>query len=235
MEYRELHPWGIQSVPPARAIQLQTELAKKIVLSPAPSKIRLIAGADISYERFSDLAYAGFVVLDASTLQIVATSSAEVRMDYPYIPGLLTFREAPALLAAWKQLKVEPDVVCFDGQGIAHPRRLGIASHLGLLIDRPSIGCGKSLLTGTFQELGDQRGDFAPLMHRGEKVGVALRTKARTQPVFVSVGHRMILEDAIAIVLSATRGYRIPEPTRQAHLFVNQLRREGTARLKGAA
>jgi deoxyribonuclease V len=223
MKYRELHPWNVT---PTEAVRIQNELKEKIILEPLPKKIRLVAGADISYERFSDWAYAGFVVLDAKTLKIVATASAEARMTFPYVPGLLTFREAGPLLQAWKKLTLEPDVVIFDGQGIAHPRRMGIASHMGLIIDRPTLGCGKSLLCGGFGELGEEKGSSSPLIYKGEQVGVALRTKSRTNPVFISPGHRADLQTSVPLVLGLTAGYRIPEPTRQAHLYVNQLRRE---------
>ncbi len=141
------------------------------------------------------------------------------------MPGLLSFREAPILLEAFAQLKQRPDVVLCDGQGIAHPRRLGIASHLGLWLKLPTIGCGKTRLTGHAKEPGPAPGDLAPLKDRGEVIGDVVRTKARTKPMYISAGHLIDLPSAVRLVLEACRGYRQPEPTRQAHLKVNEIRR----------
>lgn len=221
MEFRELHPW---KVTPQDAVRIQNELRLLKREDPHVDKVRWIAGADVSYNRFSDIFYAGFVVLDLETLEIVDEATAVRRTDMPYIPGLLTFREGPALLEAWKNLKTRPDAVIFDGQGIAHPRGMGIAAHLGLWLELPSIGCGKSLLVGRYESLGEKRGSVAPLIYREKKVGAALRTKDATQPVYVSVGHLIDLRSALAITLAATGRHRIPEPTRQAHLLVNRVR-----------
>jgi deoxyribonuclease V len=223
VEYRELHPWDLS---PQDALSIQKELRQKIRIQPLADKnVRLVAGADISYNRFSDIAHAAFVVLDLKTLKTVATGIATSRLSFPYIPGLLTFREGPALMEAWKNLRCSPDVVVFDGQGIAHPRGLGIAAHLGLLIDRPSIGCGKSLLCGHFENLAPEAGSLAPLIYKGQEVGVAYRTRSQVQPVFISPGHRIDLADSIDVIRRCISRYRIPEPTRQAHLLANELRR----------
>jgi deoxyribonuclease V len=141
------------------------------------------------------------------------------------VPGLLSFRESPSVLEAWARLKTEPDAVMFDGQGLAHPRRVGIASHVGLLIERPTLGCAKSVLVGKYEEPGAERGSWTPLVDKGETVGAALRTKDRVQPIFVSPGHLIDLEAAVALTLRCHGGYRQPEPTRRAHLLVNALRR----------
>lgn len=223
MDYRKLHPWDVD---PAHAIKLQRELSAQVRAEPLNREINYIAGADISFERFSDIVYAGFVVLEMKTLAVVARATVVTEARFPYIPGLLSFREAPPLLEAWQQLDVEPDVVMFDGQGIAHPRRLGIAAHMGLIIDRPAIGCAKTILVGRYSDLGEEAGSTAPLIDRGEPVGVALRTKRKVNPVFISIGHRIDLDSAIALTLRTVKGYRIPEPTRQAHLLMNELRRE---------
>ncbi|MFA5614064.1 MAG: endonuclease V, partial [Methanoculleus sp.] len=143
------------------------------------------------------------------------------------IPGLLTFREGPALVEAFSRLQSEPDVIFFDGQGIAHPRGLGIASHMGILLGRPTVGVAKSLLVGTVEEPGAARGSTSPMLHDGETIGMAVRTKDRTKPVYISVGHRIDLFRAVDLVLATARGYRLPEPTRQAHLFANVVRRAG--------
>lgn len=223
MDFKELHDWNVK---PGEAIAIQQKIRKQVRIESFTKKVRLIAGADISYNRYSPVSYAAFVVLDAKTLEVVAEATAESRMDFPYIPGLLSFREVPSLLEAWQKLEVTPDVIVFDGQGIAHPRRLGIASHMGVVLDRPSIGCGKTLLCGHYEDLGEKAGSTSPLIDRGEQVGEALRTKNRTNPVFVSPGHRMDIESATRIILGCLGGYRIPEPTRQAHLLANRFRRE---------
>lgn len=196
---------------------------------PFKKKIRTIAGADISFNKYSPTVYAAFVVLDAVTMHVIAESSAIVDVTFPYIPGLLSFREIPPLLEAWRKLSVEPDVLVCDGQGIAHPRGLGIASHMGLVVDKPTIGCAKSVLVGKFEDLDIEAGSTAPMMYKEKQVGVALRTKTKVNPVFVSPGNLMDFESAVQIMMSCVRGYRIPEPTRQAHLLVNRIRQEAMA------
>jgi deoxyribonuclease V len=156
----------------------------------------------------------------------VERQGAVTETHFPYRPGLLSFREAPALLEAFAKVGSEPDAMMLDGQGIAHPRRLGLASHMGLWLQRPCLGCAKSCLTGKYKELGRAAGSVAPLTDRGEVIGSVVRTKDNVQTVFVSAGHRIDLAGAVRLVLTACKGYRIPEPTRQAHLFVNELRRE---------
>lgn len=226
MNYRTLHDWQVH---PSQAILIQDQLRTQLRFEPLRRPVKLIAGADISFNRFSDTVFAAFIVLDAQTMKPVAQASAVAEVHFPYIPGLLSFREIPALLAAWSKLRVRPDVVIFDGQGTAHPRRVGIAAHMGLLIDLPSIGCGKTKLIGEFSPLSQEAGAISPLIHRGEKIGAAFRTKAKTNPVFISPGHRITLEDSLKIVRNCVRGYRIPEPTRLAHILVNQLRVEANS------
>ncbi|MEW6730727.1 MAG: deoxyribonuclease V [Acidobacteriota bacterium] len=223
MDYKKLHAWDVN---PTTAIELQQQLRRQVQEEKLTQEVRLVAGADISFEKYSNIVYAAFVVLDINTVTVVAHASVVTEAQFPYIPGLLSFREAPPLLAAWEKLTVEPDVVMFDGQGIAHPRRLGVASHMGLFLDKPSIGCAKTILVGRYKDLAEEAGSTAALIDRGEKIGVALRTKRKVNPVYISVGHRIELEDAIALTMRTVKGYRIPEPTRQAHLLVNQLRRE---------
>jgi deoxyribonuclease V len=151
-------------------------------------------------------------------LDRIDVSTAEREVEFPYVPGLLAFREAPAVLQAWSRLRSDPDLIIFDGHGMAHPRRMGIACHLGLVLDRPSIGCAKSRLCGQHEEPGAAAGDWAPLTDGDEWIGAAVRTRTGKQPVFVSVGHRVSLATAISLTLTCCRGYRLPEPTRQAHL-----------------
>lgn len=222
MHIHALHRWDLD---PAAAVALQRELAGRVDVRMPVIHCELIAGADVSYNRFSNVFWAGVVVLRLSDLTVVETQVARKESPFPYIPGLLSFREAPVLLEAFAKVVHEPDVIMFDGQGIAHPRRLGIASHIGLWLDRPSIGCAKSLLTGKFRDLGPQAGSVAPLLDHDEVIGQAVRTKDRVQPVYISAGHKIDLPSAVRLVLASCRGYRLPEPTRQAHLHVNALRR----------
>jgi deoxyribonuclease V len=227
VEYRRLHPWNLS---PSQALALQNSLREQIRIEPLDvRKVRLIAGADISYNRFSDIAHAAFVVLDIKTLKTVATGIATGRLSFPYVPGLLTFREGEPLLEAWKNLRVAPDVVVFDGQGIAHPRGLGIAAHMGLLIDRPSLGCGKSVLCGHYENLDPQAGSTALLMYKGKEIGAAYRTKTDVQPVYISPGYKIDLKSSLELIAQCVSKYRIPEPTRQAHILANELRRAESA------
>jgi deoxyribonuclease V len=223
MQYRELHPWHV-SVTDARRIQQR--LRRHIEVSTYVHEMRYIAGADIAVTPATSTIYAGVVVLDYVTLAVVERKSIVSTTGFPYIPGLLSFREAPALLQVFAQLDTTPDVVVLDGQGIAHPRGLGIASHMGLLLDVPAIGCAKSRLTGRYEEPLPSRGAHTPLYgSKGEVLGAVLRTKDHTKPVFVSVGHKMELSQALDILLHCHRGYRIPEPTRLADQYVGAIRR----------
>jgi deoxyribonuclease V len=215
------------SLSPSEAIALQRELAGRVVPHPTPGFApRLAAGADLSMDRGSDRAWAAVVVVDLETMETVDEAAVETRLDFPYIPGLLSFRELPAIAAAWKRLRRRPDVLLFDGAGYAHPRRFGIACHGGVALGVPSIGCAKSILVGEHGPLGRERGSTAPLVHRGETVGAAVRTRDGVSPVFVSIGHLVDLDVAVATVLRAGAGFREPETTRRAHRLVNALRRE---------
>ena len=220
--YEQLHDWDLT---PTQAIALQKELREQVRIEPLARPVETIAGADISFNKFSETVYAGIVVLRLPSLEVVEEAGVTSTARFPYIPGLLSFREIPALLEAWQQLRVEPDAIMCDGQGLAHPRRMGIACHIGLLTQRPSFGCAKSVLVGKFEEPPIERGNWTPMLHRGETVGVALRTKNKVQPVYISPGHLLSQEDAIRLTLACDGGYRVPEPTRRAHNFVNTLRR----------
>jgi len=223
MEIRETHPFDLT---PAEAIRLQERLRAQSHLSGDIHDVSLVAGADASYTKGSDVIHAVVVVLRYPDLTVVERVSVSVVTGFPYIPGLLAFREGPALVEAFRRLRSEPDVIFFDGHGIAHPRGIGIASHMGLLLDRPSIGVAKSLLTGSAAKPGFMRGSMTPVLRDGETIGMAVRTKEGTKPVYVSVGHRISLEAAVDLVLATVRGYRLPEPTRQAHLLSNAVRKE---------
>jgi deoxyribonuclease V len=219
---QQLHRWDVT---PKEAIDIQQRLRSKLIVAPLAEEVHYVAGCDISFDKGSDVVYAGIVILRLPELTEVSRSTAISEVRFPYIPGLLSFRESPPLLEAWEMLSVKPDLVMIDGQGYAHPRRFGIASHFGLMVDLPTIGCAKTLLIGRFEEPEPTAGSSSPLMDGEEVIGAALRTQDGVNPIFVSIGHRVNLESAIEVVMRCTREYRIPEPTRQAHLLVNALRR----------
>ncbi len=183
--------------------------------------IRLVAGADVACPKGEGKAIGGVVVFSYPELELVEKAAASRPLSFPYVPGLLAFREAPAVLDAFEKLRSEPDVIIFDAQGYAHPRRLGLASHLGILLDKPSVGCAKSVLVGKYGQLGEEVGSTAPMVDGGEVVGAALRTRHAVSPVFVSIGHKLSLEAAIKMVLNSCCGFRLPEPSRQAHKLVS--------------
>lgn len=218
----EVHPWAVSV---QDAYRIQAELTRKLVLDDEPGEPKLIAGVDVAFSREHDLLYAAIVVLDAASMEPLETVSASQQPVFPYVPGLLTFREGPVVLQAYEKLASEPDVIMFDGQGIAHPRGLGLASHIGVLLDKPSIGCAKSRLIGEFKEPKQKRGAMRTLSVHRKKVGVVLRTKDNTKPLFVSPGHRVTVETAARRVLEAGRGYRLPEPTRLAHQAAEHAKR----------
>jgi len=223
MKTRSTHRWDLSY---DRAVALQQRLAPRLLLRGGPARPRLVAGADLSYDRRGGMFYAVVLLLDAGTMEIVEESRASGKSAFPYIPGLLSFREGPLLVRAFRALRRRPDVVLFDGQGIAHPRFFGLASHVGLLLDLPSIGCAKSVLVGAFDEPERRRGARSTMRYRGRTVGAALTTRDGVRPLYVSPGHRIGLAAAIRIVLACGRGYRLPEPTRLAHLAVNRFRCE---------
>ncbi len=203
---------------------MQRRLADRVVPDGRPGRIRLVAGADLAFERDRAVCIAGVVVWDVAAGEVLEQHVARAEVTFPYVPGLLSFREAPALLAALTKIRCEPDLFMFDGQGLAHPRRFGLACHVGVILDRPSIGVAKSVLVGTCDEPRIRRGAHTPLMDRGERVGSALRTRDRVKPVYVSIGHRISLDAAVDAVLGCCTRYRLPEPTRLADHLVAQER-----------
>jgi len=201
----------------SEAIKLQNELAGEVSRRGDITAPHLIAGADISVNRFARTGTAAVVVLSYPGLEPVEIKVVTDRLNLPYIPGLLSFREAPLILAACGELTVVPDVLMVDGQGIAHPRRLGLASHLGLFLDIPTIGCAKSRLCGHHDEPGNEAGSHAELLDDGEVIGAVVRTRTGVKPLYISIGHKIDLPAAVRRVLECCRGYRLPEPTRLAH------------------
>jgi deoxyribonuclease V len=215
MQARASHRWNVS---PDEAVEIQRELAQQVVIQDELGRVRHVAGVDVGFEGEENrIARAAVVVLRYPSLVPVDAAVARMLVAFPYIPGLLSFREIPVVLRAFKRLKVVPDVVLVDGQGRAHPRRLGIASHLGLLIDLPTIGCAKSRLVGSAPEPKNEVGARSPLTHQGEIIGAVLRTRVNVKPLYISVGHRVSLVRAIELVLGCCRGYRLPETTRYAH------------------
>jgi len=210
------------------AVAEQQRLKRKLVLKPLSSPLRLVAGADVSYQLHGRTFWGGFAVCDAADdFRVVDCAIVRMEVDFPYIPGLLGFRETPVLAAAYGRLTVKPEVTIVDAHGLAHPRRFGSACHIGVLLDVPTVGCAKSLLCGECAEAGSERGARSFIVLEGEVVGAALRTRANVQPVYVSAGYGSDLDSALSLVLACAPRYRIPEPVRQAHALVNEVRREG--------
>lgn len=223
MKIKNLHSWNVTY---REAINIQQTLREKLILDDKkiPDKMRTIAGADVSYSKGDNLFFAAVVLLEFPSMEIIEEASFAERIAFPYIPGLLTFREGPPLLKAFEKLRNVPDVAIFDGQGIAHPRGFGLASHMGLFLDMPTIGCAKTRLTGEYIEVGNKAGDFSYLMLNNKAVGAVLRTRKNVKPVFISQGHKIGLRRSVEIILSSCTGYKLPEPIRKAHLAVNRIR-----------
>ena len=219
----KLHDWDV-TTDRARAIQL--ELRDRVDTTPLDGSVDLVAGADISFERGSDDVFAAVVAMEAETCEVVEVGRARGEAVFPYVPSYLSFREAPAVLEAFGRLETRPDLLVCDGHGYAHPRRFGLACHVGVWLDVPTIGCAKNVLVGDYGELGPQKGEYAPLVDDGEVIGRALRTRTDVHPVFVSVGHRVTLDDATDQILRVSPTYKIPEPIRAAHREVNDMRRD---------
>jgi deoxyribonuclease V len=214
MRLNRLHSWDVS---PADAVRLQRDLARDLVYDrPIDlARVRLVAGVDVSVKE--NVSHAAVVIMTFPELEVVETQHARMPTPFPYVPGLLSFREGPVLEEAFAKIEREPDVFVFDGMGRAHPRRIGIACHMGLWLERPTIGCGKTLLTGRYVEPPDERGASADLMDKGEIVGKILRTRVGVKPVFVSVGHLAELASATELVMRCTSKYRLPIPIRRAH------------------
>jgi len=210
---------------PREAIRLQESLRERVELQDRFGEIRFVAGADVAFDPETEVAFAGVIVYRFPGLEEVERRMARRQLRFPYVPGLLSFRESPVLLAAFARLRTEPDLILIDGQGRAHPRRFGIACHIGILFDKPTIGCAKSRLVGEHQEPGKKAGSTTPLMLEGERIGVVLRTRDDVRPIYVTTGHRVSLDSAVGLVKQCVDGFRIPKPTREADHYVRDLRR----------
>ena len=206
------HPWDVS---PAEARELQRQLRGRVRVEPLSRRPEIVAGIDVSVK--DEQTRAAVVLLSYPNLIPLLAATAEMPASFPYVPGLLAFREGPAVLAALEQLEDSPDVLMFDAQGLAHPRRMGLATHLGVLLDIPAVGCAKSRLCGAYVEPSEHKGAWTPLTDEDEVIGAVVRTRDAVRPVFVSVGHRVDLETAVSLVLSCATRYRLPEPTRWAH------------------
>ena len=216
MKVEKLHDWQV-SISQAKDIQtrLAALVSRSTEVSAAP---RFIAGVDISVDREKGTATGAVVVLSYPELELAETKVVNGKLDFPYVPGLLSFRESPLILTVCEKLTLTPDLILVDGQGMAHPRRMGLACHLGLFLNTPTIGCAKSRLCGSHEEPGAEMGSYTEVIEGGEVIGVALRTRPGVKPVYVSTGHKVDLQTAIRRVLECCRGYRLPEPNRLAHL-----------------
>ena len=210
---------------PREAVREQERLRERVILDDQFGTIRTVAGADLAFDPETKLAFAGVIVYRFPEMEEVERGMARRQLRFPYVPGLLSFRESPALLAAFARLRTEPDLILIDGHGRAHPRLFGIACHLGVLLDKPTIGCAKSLLVGEHDEPGRSAGSIAPLDLHGEQVGMALRTRDNVKPIYVTTGHRVSLPSAVKLVRQCLDGFRIPKPTREADHYVGELRR----------
>jgi deoxyribonuclease V len=237
MKVKKLHNWNLSY---SQAIALQKQLSEKVQMIELKNQPKTIAGIDCAFSRDKKRIIACVVLLKLPGFELIETENAVQKLTFPYIPGLLSFRESPACIAAVEKLKHEPDAFIIDGQGIAHPRRFGLACHLGLFFDKPTIGCAKSRLIGTFENPPLQKGTYSLLKDTSagnnqssiinnqlrEVIGAVVRTRTNVEPVFVSVGNKCSLKNAIEITLNCTTKYRIPEPTRLAHQLVSKLKAE---------
>jgi deoxyribonuclease V len=219
MEIYHSHDWNLT---PEAAVALQQSLRQQIITVDQLDPVQTVAGVDVGFEDEGETTRAAVAILNFPELRLIEQTVARRPTEFPYVPGLLSFREVPAILDALATLKQLPDLLLCDGQGTAHPRRFGIACHLGLLLNRPAIGVGKSLLVGTHAAVPDQKGAWVPLQHKGETIGAVVRTRMGTKPLYISPGHRISLKTAIDYVLRCTTKYRLPETTRHAHKLASE-------------
>jgi len=231
MKFSRLHGWTTDI---KEATRIQDNLRHFIELKPSKKEYQLIAGADTAYSKRDGSVFAAVVVMRFPELVTVDRARAQSMVTFPYQPGFFVFREGPVLIKALQRLQTSPDVIMFDANGVAHEKGIGMASHLGLMLDIPSIGCAKKKLVGEHEDPDNTLNATKPLLYKGRQVGSVIRTRVDVKPLFISAGHKIDLESAVEIVSSTTRGYRLPEPMRVAHILSNKMRRNYDNRLKGA-
>lgn len=224
MRIEKTHDWNLT---PREAIALQERLREKVIARDDFGRVELVAGADAAFDKKAGLAFGAVVVFEFPSMREVERKAAARKLEFPYAPGLLSFREIPVLLDAFAKLEHGLDLIMFDGQGLAHPRRFGLACHAGVLLDIPSIGCAKSRLTGKAEEPGRERGEWSPLRDKDDVVGAVLRTRRGVKPVYISIGHRVSLDAALKFATACCDGLRIPVPTRAADRYVSEFKRSG--------
>ena len=217
---KKLHSWNVSV---EEAIRIQETLRDRIILKNTSLKVRTIGGGDVAYSKSDHLLFGAIVILSFPEMEILDTATCDGKVPFPYIPSLLSFREGPILIKTFQKLKIKPDVVIYDGQGIAHPRGMGLASHMGLWFDLPCIGCAKTPLLDEFISPGPSKGSFEWIRWEGKKVGAVLRTKEKVKPLFISPGHRINLMTSMRLILESCRGLRIPEPLRKAHQITREI------------
>ena len=222
MKYKNLHPWNIN---PKEGIKVQKRLKNKLIFNEGKFSIEKICGTDVSYDKSKNMLFSAVIVLSYLDMNVIEEQTAVTECTFPYVPGLLSFREVPALLKAFDKIKNIPDIVICDGQGIAHPRGIGLASHLGLILDLPTIGCAKKRLFGEYSEIGNSKGDYSYISDGNKNIGIVLRTRTNIKPVFVSQGYKIGINFSREIILNCCKKYRIPEPIRKAHNMVNIVRK----------
>ena len=211
---KPLHSWNVSV---EQAIRIQEAFKERIILKRTLSKVRTIGGGDVAYSKNGNLLFGAIVVLSFPDMEILDTAMADGKISFPYIPGLLSFREGPILIKTFQRLRLKPDIMIYDGQGIAHPRGMGLASHMGLWLDLPAIGCAKTPLLAEFISPGPSKGSLGWIRREGKKVGAVVRTKEKVKPLFISPGHRIDLPTSIQLILESCKGFRFPEPLRRAH------------------
>jgi deoxyribonuclease V len=222
MEIRQLHPWPTDQ---NKAIPIQNRFKNKIIIEGALDGVRLVAGADTAFNHLTNTLFAAVCLFTYPDLQQVDTAIASAEAKFPYVPGLHVFREGPVILKAFARLETRPDVVIFAGHGTAHPRRFGMAGHLGLILDIPSVGCARKKLVGHHQEFGSEEGESSPLYVENSRAGLVYRSRANVKPIFISPGHKCTPGDAYRLVIDCLRGYRMPEPLRSAHILAGRIKR----------
>lgn len=227
MHIRELHAWPANK---GEAVKIQNRFRKDIVLDGSIDRVRLIAGVDTAFDHIADILYAAVNLFSFPDLKPVERAGASASATFPYTPGLHAFREGPVILQACSHLRTKPDLMLFAAHGIAHPRRFGLASHLGLILEIPAIGCARKKLVGDHADIDDRKGSMTPLMINGMQAGIVYRSREGVKPIFISPGHRCGTADAAEIVIACLQDYRMPEPLRAAHIFANRLKRAGAKR-----